>query len=138
MKNRPTDADVDTFLATVPDDARRADCRALLRSMARITGAPARLWGTGIVGFGRYRYASGREGEWFLTGFAPRKRDLTVYVMPGFAGCGGAARASRPASHREILPLSQIAGGDRLRGARDAGRHMRRRYPDGGDGDGGR
>ena len=44
------------------------------------------MWGTSIVGFGsyRYKYASGREGEWFLTGFSPRKRNLTLYIMAGF------------------------------------------------------
>ena len=55
--------------------------------MKQITGSPARMWGDSIVGFGHYhyRYKSGREGDWFVTGFSPRKQDLTIYIMPGFS-----------------------------------------------------
>jgi hypothetical protein len=58
--------------------------------MAEATRSRPKMWGKSIVGFGRYRYAyaSGRRGEWFLTGFSPRKRDLTLYVMSGFEGTG--------------------------------------------------
>jgi hypothetical protein len=54
--------------------------------MAEVTGDEPRLWGRGMVGFGtyHYRYESGREGDWFVTGFAPRKNDLTLYIMAGF------------------------------------------------------
>ncbi|HOX24357.1 MAG TPA: DUF1801 domain-containing protein [Candidatus Krumholzibacteria bacterium] len=87
LKTRPGDGDVESFLAGVPGDSRREDCRAVLAIMQRITGQPPVLWGGSIVGFGRYRYryASGREGDWFLTGFSPRKNDLTLYIMTGFA-----------------------------------------------------
>ena len=55
--------------------------------MKQITGSPARMWGDSIVGFGHYhyRYKSGPEGDWFVTGFSPRKQDLTIYIMPGFS-----------------------------------------------------
>jgi hypothetical protein len=55
--------------------------------MKQITGSPARMWGDSIVDFGHYhyRYKSGREGDWFVTGFSPRKQDLTIYIMPGFS-----------------------------------------------------
>lgn len=87
LKTRPHDGDVDAFLESVEDETRRRDCRVLLELMRQIIGAEPRLWGPSIVGFGSYhfRYESGREGDWFLAGFSPRKRDLTVYVMAGFA-----------------------------------------------------
>jgi hypothetical protein len=86
LKTQPTDASVEAFLAAVADPARRDDCRTLLELMTRATGEPARMWGASMVGFGayHYRYASGRQGNWFLAGFSPRRNDLTVYVMAGF------------------------------------------------------
>ena len=86
MKTRPTDASVDTFIAAVEDAQKREDCHAVATMMAEVTGAPAQMWGPSIVGFGsyHYRYASGREGHFMETGFAPRKRALTLYIMAGF------------------------------------------------------
>jgi hypothetical protein len=86
MKTRATDASVDGFLRSIPDDARRQDCLRLLEIMKRVTGAEPRLWGAVMVGFGsyHYRYESGREGDWFVTGFSPRKGNLTLYIMAGF------------------------------------------------------
>jgi hypothetical protein len=86
MKTRATDASVDGFLYSIPDAARRQDCLRLLEIMKRVTGAEPRLWGAGMVAFGsyHYRYESGREGDWFVTGFSPRKGDLTLYIMAGF------------------------------------------------------
>lgn len=86
LKTAPTKASVSTFLKAIPDERRRADCQALSRLMKRITRAQPLMWGPSIVGFGRYhyRYESGREGDWFLTGFSPRKQALTVYIMAGF------------------------------------------------------
>jgi len=88
LKTRPTRASVAKFLAAVEDDEKREDCEVLLGMMERVTGARPVMWGASIVGFGsyHYRYASGREGDWMLAGFSPRKRDLTVYVMAGFRG----------------------------------------------------
>ena len=87
-KTVETDADVREFIESVADDAKRADCRTLVDMMARITGEPPKMWGASIVGFGSYHYrnASGREGDFFLTGFSPRARNLTIYIMPGFDG----------------------------------------------------
>lgn len=86
LKTKPTVASVDGFLKGVVDEARREDCLTLMRIMRQATGAEPMMWGSSIVGFGsyHYKYASGREGDWFLTGFAPRKRDLTIYIMSGF------------------------------------------------------
>lgn len=82
-KTKPTSANAAEFLAAIGDDQRRADCRALSGIMQEITGEPAVMWGAGIVGFGscHYRYESGREGDWAVAGFSPRKGDISVYLM---------------------------------------------------------
>lgn len=87
LKTRLNDASVDAFLRSIPVEERRRDCRQVAAMMKRITRAKPKMWGTSIVGFGsyHYRYETGREGDWFLTGFSPRKQDLTLYVMAGFA-----------------------------------------------------
>jgi hypothetical protein len=86
MKTRENDADVIAFLNGVADDRRRQDCLALVALMEDATGAQAKMWGEAIVGFGsyHYKYASGREGDWFLAGFSPRKQNLTIYISAGF------------------------------------------------------
>lgn len=75
------------FIKCVEDDVRREDARRILTIMQGITGEKPAMWGDSIVGFGsyRYRYDSGREGEWFLTGFSPRKANLVLYLMSGFS-----------------------------------------------------
>ena len=87
-KTVPTKASVKAFLAKVADPALRADCEAASALMQAVTKAPPVMWGTSIVGFGayRYKYASGREGDWPLTGFSPRGKQLVLYVMPGGDG----------------------------------------------------
>ena len=86
LKTKPTQESVTAFLAKIEDDKRRQDCKAIASMMKRATGAKATMWGSSIVGFGRYhyKYASGREGDWPIVGFSPRKADLTLYIMPGF------------------------------------------------------
>jgi hypothetical protein len=84
LKTKATSSSVDAFLDSAGQ--RRPDCDRLVEMMSRATGAAPVMWGQGIVGFGtyHYRYESGREGDWFLTGFSPRKKDLTLYIMAGF------------------------------------------------------
>ena len=86
LKTKQTKESVEKFLNNVADDQRRKDCFQLLEIMKAATKAEPAMWGTSIVGFGRYEYAykSGRALDWFLTGFSPRKQDLTLYIMPGF------------------------------------------------------
>lgn len=86
LKTKPTDDNVEAFLAAIDNDARRQDCVTVMALMKEITGAEPKMWGPSIVGFGtyHYKYASGREGDWFLTGFSPRKQNLTLYIMAGF------------------------------------------------------
>lgn len=85
VKTTKNDADVGAFLATA-DEKKRADAEVLRSMMEDITKEPAAMWGTSIVGFGTrtYTYDSGRSGTWFLVGFSPRKRNLTLYIMNGF------------------------------------------------------
>ena len=82
LKTKATGKSVEGFLASVKDVTRREDCRRVAAIMTKATGASPRMWGSAIVGFGdyRYRYASGREGDWFLVGFSPRKDNLTLYM----------------------------------------------------------
>jgi uncharacterized protein DUF1801 len=86
LKTKPTEQSVTEFLNRVPDAQRREDCFAVAKIMQEITGSEPKMWGPSIVGFGsyRYKYDSGREGDWMMTGFSPRKQDLTLYLMMGF------------------------------------------------------
>lgn len=85
LKTKRTKDSVLDFLAKVTDSKRREDCKVIVDLMARATKAEPEMWGSSIVGFGRYRYKyeSGREMEWMLIGFSPRKSDLTLYIMGG-------------------------------------------------------
>lgn len=86
LKTKETDASVEAFLNSVPDERQREDSFTIMQLMSDVTGEQPRMWGSSIVGFGNYhfKYASGREGDWFLVGFSPRKRNLTLYIMSGF------------------------------------------------------
>ena len=89
-KTRQTAASVTEFLDKIPDAERREDCLALARILEEITGSKPQMWGASIVGFGsyHYKYASGHEGDACMTGFSPRKQELTIYVMMGFEKYG--------------------------------------------------
>ena len=86
LKTKKNEASVTQFLESVENDERRSDSWKVLEIMKEITGDEPKMWGGSIVGFGQYhyRYDSGREGDWFVTGFSPRKQALTLYVMAGF------------------------------------------------------
>jgi hypothetical protein len=85
-KTRPTEQSVAAFLHGVSDEQQRQDAFTLLTLMEEVTGLKPRMWGSNIVGFGsyHYKYASGHEGDSFLTGFSPRKQNLALYIMTGF------------------------------------------------------
>jgi len=86
LKTRVNKASVEKFLNKVTDVKKREDSFALLDLMKKITKEPPKMWGPSIVGFGQYhyKYESGREGDMCITGFSPRKQNLTIYIMPGF------------------------------------------------------
>jgi hypothetical protein len=90
LKTRPTRESVTEFLAGIEGLQQRADAKKVAAMMRRATGKRAKMWGASIVGYGNYhyRYASGREGDFMVTGFSPRKQALTVYIMPGFSSFG--------------------------------------------------
>lgn len=86
-KTKPNDASVTDFLNAIKDEQVRQDCLMIAEIMQKATNAQPQMWGDNIVGFGsyHYKYASGREGDWMLTAFAPRKQNITLYIYPGFA-----------------------------------------------------
>ena len=86
LKTKLNNRSVERFLNAVSDRQKRQDCFTLLKLMQQVTQAEPRMWGSSIVGFGSYHYAyaSGREGDWFVAGFSPRKQNLTLYIMAGF------------------------------------------------------
>jgi hypothetical protein len=86
LKTKKTKASVAAFLNDIEDDQKRKDSKAVAKIMKEITGESPKMWGTSIVGYGsyHYKYASGQEGDWPVTGFAPRKQALTLYIMSGF------------------------------------------------------
>lgn len=86
LKTKMTKASVEKFLNAIKDEQTRSDCFEIVKIMKQATRAEPKMWGSSIVGFGsyRYKYASGREGEWMLTGFSPRKQNITLYIMAGF------------------------------------------------------
>lgn len=85
LKTKENDGDVMAFLNTVEDDQKREDCLEIHRIMQELSGSEAKMWGSSIVGYGsyHYKYASGREGDWFRVGFSPRKQNISMYIMSG-------------------------------------------------------
>jgi hypothetical protein len=86
LKTQKNDASVTAFLNSIEDEKKRQDSFTILELMKDVTGSDPVMWGTSIIGFGHYhyKYASGRENDWMLTGFSPRKQNLTLYIMSGF------------------------------------------------------
>lgn len=86
LKTKVNAASVEGFLNSVTDEQKREDCFEILKLMKQVTKEAPKMWGSSIVGFGSYHYqgASGREGDWMLTGFSPRKQNLTLYIIGGF------------------------------------------------------
>lgn len=111
-KTRPTGAAVDEFLDAVENETRRADAKAVKALMERVTGEPAVMWGASIVGFGEYhyKYESGREGDFMLTGFSPRKANLVLYIMPGYTDYGGLMeRLGKHKTGKSCLYVNKLA-----------------------------
>ncbi len=87
LKTKPNESCIVDFLNTVENEKKRADSFVILDLMRDVTGVEPIMWGDSIIGFGtyHYKYTSGREADWFLTGFSPRKQSLTLYIMSGFS-----------------------------------------------------
>ena len=86
LKTKVNDASMDKFLRGITDEAKREDSYKILAMMKKATKAEPKMWGTSMIGFGdyHYKYESGREGDYFLSGFSPRKQNLTLYILGGF------------------------------------------------------
>jgi hypothetical protein len=89
LKTKENTASVDDFINKQPESVA-ADCRTIMDMMKRATGEQPKMWGASIIGYGKYHYkgASGREGEWFITGISPRKANLSIYIIAGFEKAG--------------------------------------------------
>jgi hypothetical protein len=86
-KTQPTKASVKSYLDKIKDPAIKADCYKIAEIFESAVKAKGVMWGESLVGFGQYhyKYESGREGDFFLAGFAPRAKNITLYILPG---CG--------------------------------------------------
>ena len=86
LKTKKNKTSVSKFIKSIKNKQQQEDCLEVINMMKEITSQDPEMWGSSIVGFGsyHYRYASGREGDWPLTGFSPRAKSLTIYIMPGF------------------------------------------------------
>jgi len=103
------------FLNTVEPERRQQEGKELLAFFERVTGLQGRMWGASIIGFGRYQYKydSGREGEYFLTGFSPRKSALTIYIMPGYRDMADKlARLGKHKTGKSCLYLTKLSNAD--------------------------
>lgn len=112
---QPTNVDPVDFVASVEHPTRRADAETLLELMQRVTGCRPTMWGPSIIGFGRYHYHydSGREGDFMLTGFSPRKANLVVYVLPGYDEIGEQlARLGKHKTGKSCLYIGKLADVD--------------------------
>ncbi|WP_224816020.1 DUF1801 domain-containing protein [Hasllibacter sp. MH4015] len=111
-KTRATEADVIAFLESVEHPTRRADGLALDALFREVTGFTPRMWGPTMVGYGRYHYVyeSGREGSYLATGFSPRKANLSIYIMPGYADFGDIlARLGKHKMGKSCLYVNKLA-----------------------------
>ena len=88
LKTKRTDASVDDFLNSIKDDQVRKDCWTIAEMMQKATKAKPQMWGPSIIGFGsrRYKYPNGREMDWMVIAFSPRKQNITLYLSRDFEG----------------------------------------------------
>ena len=134
MKTKVTTLRVSDFLNGIEDKQKREDCKTIARIMREATGNVSKMWGTNMVGFGSYdyKYASGREGSWFLCGFSPRASSLSIYIMPGFAIYDslmrklGKHKTGKSCLYIKSLEDVDLAILERL--IRDSVKHMRSKY----------
>ena len=135
-KTQATDASVEDYIAQIEHPKRRRDSFTLLELMKRLTGDEPKLWGPSIIGFGQYhyKYASGREGDFMRTGFAPRKANMVVYIMPGYRDYGEQlARLGKHKIGKSCLYLTDLEKVDinvLEEIIADSLKYMQEKYPD--------
>lgn len=110
-KTKKTKQSVSAFINTLKNEEQKRNARELVKMMKDITGKRPVMWGSSIVGFGtyHYKYKSGREGDWPITGFSPRKNTLSIYIMPGFKEYDALLKKLGPHKNRCFVPLHQKA-----------------------------
>jgi hypothetical protein len=101
-KTKATASSVAAYLDAIDDEQRRQDCKTLVALMRKATGCDPVMWGSSIIGFDRYRYtyASGNSGESCVVGFAPRKGDITIYLLAGYEDDATKVRLARLGKHK--------------------------------------
>ncbi len=97
LKTKVNTASVEKFLNTIKDEEKRSDCFAISSMMEKATKSKPEMWGASIVGFGRrkYTYANGKEGEWMVIGFAPRKQNIALYGLKVFTMTHGGLKENK-------------------------------------------
>ena len=112
LKTRPTDQEVSQFIDAVEPDQKRKDCWTIVEMMREITGSEPVMWGSSIIGFGAYTYvnSSKKPADWPITGFSPRKTNLSLYVMPGFSNYQSLmARLGKHSTGKSCLYVKKLA-----------------------------
>ncbi len=135
LKTKASGKSVERFLRSVKDKKRREDCFIVLTVMKQITKSRPKMWGPSIVGFGKYhyKYKSGREGDFFLTGFSPRAKSLTLYVLAGFAQYDslmkrlGKVKTGKSCLYIQSLDDVNVSVLKKL--IEQSVKHMKKRYP---------
>ena len=114
-KTKATEASVESYLSAIQDEARRKDCEDLAKLITRATRQQPKMWGSSIVGFGsyHYKYESGREGDSLLTGFSPRKQNLTLYLGPGLDNKALMAKLGKHTTGKGCLYIKKLNDIDR-------------------------
>lgn len=134
IQTKPTRISPATFIKGIEDERKRRDCHELIAMMEEITGKPAKMWGPAIIGFGtyHYKYESGREGDMCMTGFSPRKANLTLYVGLGLEDATLLSKLGKFKTAKSCLYFKTLDDVDRnvLRKViKKAVMEMRKRYP---------
>lgn len=116
-KTQVTNIEPSAFIAAVEPEKKKQDAETLLHFFNRVTGLKPQMWGPSIIGYGRYhyKYESGREGEFMMTGFSPRKQNLTVYILPGYRYGSMQEKLSRLGKHKlgkSCLYINKLADVD--------------------------
>ena len=133
-KTKPTRQRPEDFIAGIENETRRSDAMRLLALFRETTGLAPKMWGPSMIGFGRYhyKYESGREGDFMLTGFSPRKSSLVVYIMPGYRDMSEPlSRLGKHKLGKSCLYINKLADIDEAglqEIIRDGVRYMRARY----------
>lgn len=139
LQTKPSAQTAAAFVAGL-DASVRGEAQTLLELMGEASGEAPTMWGAGMVGFGRCHmvYDSGRALDWFLVGFSPRKANLTLYIMPGFARYDALlATLGKHSTGKSCLYVKRLADVDLdvLRTlVRESAAAMRAKYPEGGEG----